>query len=292
MRISDLLSLNAIDVNAKASSKQEALRAAVALMVKTGVIKDEKAYFDAVLAREEESTTGVGQEVAIPHAKGDFVSKPALVAMVFRDGVEYDSLDGQPVKVLFLIAAPKSEGQDNAELEVLSRLSKLLMDPTTIEELKNSQDAASFLKTISKAEGVRVEEEKEAKEEAQKDSSLPEIVAVTSCPNGIAHTYMAEEGLETAAKKAGIKIKVETDGSAGVGNPLTEEEIKAAKGVIIAADASVEMTRFNGKHLISVSVSQGIKNADELIRVILSGEAPIYGNAEAATATNPKKLLI
>lgn len=290
MRISDLLSVNAIDVNAKASSKNEALKEAVALMVQTGVIKDEKAYFEAVLEREKESTTGVGQEVAIPHAKGDFVSKPSLVAMVFKDGVEYDSLDGLPVKVLFLIAAPKSEGQDNAELEVLSRLSKLLMDPTTIEELKNSADASSFLETISKVESERVEEEQEAQQEAKKDSSLPEIVAVTSCPNGIAHTYMAQEGLETAAKKAGVKIKVETDGSAGVGNPLTAEEIENAKGVIISADASVEMTRFNGKPLISVSVSQGIKNADELVRVILSGEAPIYGTADRNTSKENKKV--
>lgn len=286
MKVSDLLSIASIDVNASASSKNDALEKAVDLMMKTGVIKDKDAYFQAVLAREKESTTGVGDGVAIPHAKGDFVTKPALVGMVFKDGVDFESLDGEPAKVLFLIAAPKSEGQDNAELEVLSRLSKLLMDSAFVEKLINSKSAEEFLAVVSDAEKERISEETEKEAEAKKDSSLPEILAVTSCPNGIAHTYMAEEGLETAAKKLGVKIKVETDGSAGVGNPLTAEEIKNAKGIIVAADASVEMTRFNGKPVISVSVSQGIKNAEELIKAILEGRAPIQGGAVSTASSN------
>lgn len=278
MKVSDLLSIQAINVNAKASSKEDAIKQAVSLMVQTGVINDEQAYYDAVLEREKESTTGVGDGVAIPHAKGDFVTKPALVGMVFKDGVDFDSLDGQPAKVLFLIAAPKAKGEDNAELEVLSRLSKLLMDGNFVDSLINSNSEEEFLSIISNAEKERVEEEK-ANEEKQNDSSLPEILAVTSCPNGIAHTYMAQEALEKAGEKLGVKIKVETNGTVGVGNELTNEEIKNAKGIIIAADAHVEMERFNGKPLISTSVSKGINNAELLIQTILDGNAPIYGDA-------------
>lgn len=283
MKVADLLSVESIDVDAVASSKEIALKKAVALMVETGVIKDEDAYLKAVFEREKESTTGVGQGVAIPHAKGDFVSKPALVALVFKKGVAYDSLDGLPVKVLFLIAAPKSEGQDNAELEVLSRLSKILMDESIVQELEKAQSPEDFLAVVSGAERHRLTQEEKESEESESDSSLPEILAVTSCPNGIAHTYMAEESLENAAKKLGVKIKVETDGTIGVGNPLTAEEIKAAKGIIVAADASVEMTRFNGKPVLTVSVAQGIKSGEALVRAILEGRAPIQGGGEAST---------
>jgi len=244
----------------------------------------------AVFEREEESTTGVGDGIAIPHAKGDFVTKPALISIVFKDGVEFDSLDGEPIKVLFLIAAPKSSGEDNAELEVLSRLSKLLMDSEFVSKLQNSTNAEEFLKVVSEAEGERLEEEAKQEESKKEDNSLPEIVAVTSCPNGIAHTYMAQEGIEKAAEKLGVRIKVETDGSAGVGNPLTKEEIKNAKGVIIAADAAVEMTRFNGKPLIAVSVSKGINNAEELIKVILDGKASIYGSEDAKESNETNDL--
>lgn len=290
MKISDLLSVDSIDVNAQASSKKEALEKAVELMCKTGVINDKEAYLQGVFAREEESTTGVGGEVAIPHAKGDFVDKPALVGMVFKDGVEFESLDGMPVKVLFLIAAPKSQGENNAEIEVLSRLSTLLMDPDFIVKLENCGDAQSFLDAVVDAEAQKVEEIAKEEEEKALDTTLPEILAVTSCPNGIAHTYMAAEGLENAAKKMGVKIKVETDGTTGIGNPLTAEEIKNCKGIIVAADAAVEMTRFNGKPVLAVSVSKGINQAETLIQAVLDGKAAIYGDGEAAASLSDNDL--
>lgn len=277
MKLTDLLKPAYIKLGCKATSKEDALKQAVALMETTGAVKDSSAYEKGVFDREKESTTGVGDGVAIPHAKGDFVSHPALVALTFPDGVEFDSLDGQPAKVMFLIAAPESHGQDNDELAVLSRLSKLLMDETFVDELLKTKSSEEFLAVVSGAERHRLDEEAEAKAEQANASGYPEVLAVTSCPNGIAHTYMAEEGLENAAKKLGVRIKVETDGTAGVGNPLTPEEIKASKGIIVAADASVEMSRFKGKPLISVSVSKGISKAEDLIKAVLDGKAPVYG---------------
>ena len=281
MKISDLLTVSSIDVDASASSKLDALKQGVSLMMKTGAVKDEKAYLNGVLEREKESTTGIGEGVAIPHAKGDFVAKPALIAMVFHQGVEFASLDGEPAKVMFMIAAPKSNGQDNQELEVLQTLSKLLMNEQFVSDLLQAKDSVEFLNIIAKAEGAKLIQEKKIDEEIANTKTF-DILGVTSCPNGIAHTYMAQDGLIAAAKKAGLSIKVETDGAAGIEHALTAEEIKAAKAIIVAADASVEMTRFNGKKVLAVSVSKAINNADELIKLALSADTPIYHSDAAA----------
>ena len=233
MRITDLLSASSIDLNAKPLNKKEAIEQAVKLMAASGNITDIEAYTKQVIAREEESTTGVGEGIAIPHGKCSAVSRPGLAAMIIRDGVDYDSLDGEPVNVLFLIAAPDSE--DNVHLDVLSKLSVLLMDEEFIRKLKAAKDIGEFLEVIDNADS----ESKSIDERLQdtgtynagnSDTNPADryIVAVTSCPTGIAHTYMAAEGLEKAAKKAGCTIKIETRGSAGAKNVLTDEDIEKA----------------------------------------------------------------
>ena len=242
MRITDLLSASSIDLNAKPLNKKEAIEQAVKLMAASGNITDIEAYTKQVIAREEESTTGVGEGIAIPHGKCSAVSRPGLAAMIIRDGVDYDSLDGEPVNVLFLIAAPDSE--DNVHLDVLSKLSVLLMDEEFIRKLKAAKDIGEFLEVIDNADS----ESKSIDERLQdtgtynagnSDTNPADryIVAVTSCPTGIAHTYMAAEGLEKAAKKAGCTIKIETRGSAGAKNVLTDEDIEKAECIIVAADA-------------------------------------------------------
>lgn len=285
MRLADLLKTPAIEIDAKAASKKEAIGEAIALMAKTGALNDKVAYEKAVFAREEESTTGVGDGVAIPHAKGDFVTRPCLVAMVFRDGVAFDSLDGKPAQLLFLIAAPKTG--DNVELDVLSRLSKLLMDEKLIAALIAAPDADAFLAILSGAERHRIQEEVANKGRVVVN---PDIVAVTSCPNGIAHTYMAEEGLVEAAKRANLTIKVETDGASGVDNALTAQDIATAKGIIVAADAAVSMDRFEGRRVVNVAVSKAIKEPDHLVDAAVKGRAPVYhgqsGGKNAPVADN------
>ena len=281
MRITDLLSASSIDLNAKPLNKKEAIEQAVKLMAASGNITDIEAYTKQVIAREEESTTGVGEGIAIPHGKCSAVSRPGLAAMIIRDGVDYDSLDGEPVNVLFLIAAPDSE--DNVHLDVLSKLSVLLMDEEFIRKLKAAKDIGEFLEVIDNADS----ESKSIDERLQdtgtynagnSDTNPADryIVAVTSCPTGIAHTYMAAEGLEKAAKKAGCTIKIETRGSAGAKNVLTDEDIEKAECIIVAADAKVPMARFEGHKVIECQVSDGINKADELISQALSGDVPQY----------------
>lgn len=274
MRITDLLDVRSISLDAAPKNKQEAIDAAVALMVKGGKINDEEAYKKQVYAREEESTTGIGEGIAIPHGKCDAVDRPGLAAMVIREGVDFDSLDGAPVTLLFLIAAPNTE--DNVHLDVLSKLSMMLMDETFTESLRKAETPEQFLAIIDQADEEKksVDERLADAEEAKEDQV--KILAVTSCPTGIAHTYMAAEGIEKAAKAKNCFVKVETRGSGGAKNVLTEEEIEAADCIIVAADAQVPMDRFDGKKVIERQVSDGINKADELVELAISGNVPVY----------------
>lgn len=274
MRITDLLDVRSISLDAAPKNKQEEIDAAVALMVKGGKINDEEAYKKQVYAREEESTTGIGEGIAIPHGKCDAVDRPGLAAMVIREGVDFDSLDGAPVTLLFLIAAPNTE--DNVHLDVLSKLSMMLMDETFTESLRKAETPEQFLAIIDQADEEKksVDERLADVEEAKEDQV--KILAVTSCPTGIAHTYMAAEGIEKAAKAKNCFVKVETRGSGGAKNVLTEEEIEAADCIIVAADAQVPMDRFDGKKVIERQVSDGINKADELVELAISGNVPVY----------------
>ena len=286
MRITDLLDKRSINLNASPKSKNEALDMAVSLMAKSGKINDVESYRRKVYAREEESTTGVGEGIAIPHGKCDAVNAPGLAAMVIRDGVDFDSLDGEPVKILFLIAAPNTE--DNVHLDVLSKLSVLLMDEEFVGKLMSAADPDEFLKIIDSAD----EEAKSIDDRLGKDGKIQaKILAVTSCPTGIAHTYMAAEGLEKAAAKAGCTIKIETRGSGGAKNVLTEEDIREAECIIVAADAQVPMDRFDGKKVIECQVSDGINKADRLISRALSGDVQVYKSSDktAKASTDTKK---
>ena len=265
MRITDLLDSKSICLEGTPGSKNEALDQMVDLMARSGKINDLEAYRRQVYLREEESTTGIGDGIAIPHGKCDAVTRPGLAAMVVREGVEFDALDGEPVNLIFLIAAPNTE--DNVHLDVLSKLSVLLMDEKFVEDLKNAKTVDDFLQIVDAAD----EEKPDLDESLSADTSEKEskekckILAVTSCPTGIAHTYMAAEGLEKAAKAQNCWIKVETRGSGGAKNVLTEQEIQEADCIIVAADAKVPMERFHGKRLIECQVSDGISKADQLI---------------------------
>ena len=247
MRITELLDKRSISLTAAPASKSEALDMAVDLMAASGKIRDKEAYRKEVYLREEESTTGVGGGIAIPHGKCDAVEKPGLAAMVIKDGVDFDSLDGEPVNLIFLIAAPNTK--DNIHLDVLSKLSILLMDEQFSENLKKASTPEEFLQIIDEADEEKpdVDEQLAAQTESEPQEKACRILAVTSCPTGIAHTYMAAEGIEKAAKKAGCFVKVETRGSGGAKNVLTEEEIAEADCIIVAADAEVPMDRFHGK---------------------------------------------
>lgn len=273
MRITDLLDKRSIAFDKNPANKQETLDMAVDLMCASGKINDTEAYRKQVYLREEESTTGIGEGIAIPHGKGDCVSKPGLAAMVIKNGVDFDSLDGDPVTLLFLIAAPNTE--DNVHLEVLSKLSMMLMDEQFTEALRNATSAEEFLSIIDKADDERADIDEQLADTGNAESDF-KILAVTACPTGIAHTYMAAEALEKAGAKMGYPLKAETNGSGGAKNVLTDEEIAAADGIIIAADKTVEMARFNGKKLISTKVSDGIKKPEELIQRIIDGDAPVY----------------
>ena len=276
MRITELLDLRSISLDAVPASKQEALDMAVALMAKSGKIRDEEAYRREVYLREEESTTGVGGGIAIPHGKCDAVIRPGLAAMVIPNGVDFDSLDGEPVHLIFLIAAPNTK--DNVHLDVLSKLSVLLMDEQFSEKLRRAKTAEEFLRIVDEADAEKpdVDEQLAAQTMEEKEKKSFRILAVTSCPTGIAHTYMAAEGIEKAAKKAGCFVKVETRGSGGAKNVLTETEIQEADCIIVAADAEVPMDRFHGKRLIECPVSDGIGKADQLVECAMNGEVPVY----------------
>ena len=285
MRITDLLDKRSISLNAAPADKKETLDLAVELMAKSGKLADVEKYRAQVYAREEESTTGIGEGIAIPHGKCDAVKTPGLAAMVIKNGVEYESLDGEPVTLLFLIAAPNTK--DNVHLDVLSKLSVMLMDEKFTTSLRNAKSVEEFLQIIDAADesaksiddrlsdtGITTEEKKGFK-----------LLAVTSCPTGIAHTYMAAEALEKAAKAADCQIKIETRGSAGAKNVLTKEEIAAADCIIVAADAKVPMDRFDGKKVISCQVSDGIGKADQLVKQAMSGNVEVFHGESSETST-------
>ena len=285
MTIRDLLAAESINLNGTPAGKTEALNQCIDLMAKSGKIADVEKYRKGVFAREEEGTTGIGMGIAIPHCKSDAVTKAGLAAMVVKDGVDFESLDGTPAKIIFLIAAPNTE--DNVHLQVLSKLSVMLMDEQFTNSLINAGSVDEFLNIIDSAEKAKDEKEaaKEAKEpvEVKKDDVF--IVAVTACPTGIAHTYMAAEAIEKKAKELGYQVKVETRGSAGAKNVLTDDEIAKATGVIVACDTNVPTDRFDGKKVIECQVSDGINKAEELIKRIAAGDAPVFkasGKKEAS----------
>ena len=279
MRITDLLDARSILLNASPKSKNEALDQIVDLMVKSEKINDKEAYRKQVYAREEESTTGIGEGIAIPHGKCDAVTKPGLAAMVVKDGVDFDSLDGEPVTLMFLIAAPNTE--DNIHLDVLSKLSVLLMNEEFTESLRNAKTVEEFMNIINDADEKEagIDERLAGADEestAEETTGKVKILAVTSCPTGIAHTYMAAEGIEKAAKAKECAVKVETRGSGGAKNVLTAKEIEEADGIIVAADAQVPLDRFDGKKVIICQVSDGISKADELVDRVINGDVPVY----------------
>ena len=260
----------------------------VELMVRSGKINDAEGYRKLVYAREEESTTGIGEGIAIPHGKGDAVDRPGLAAMVVRDGVDFESLDNEPATLLFLIAAPNTK--DNVHLDVLSKLSMMLMDENFTASLRNAESPEKFLEIIDKADEEKKSVDERLSDVGEASENQVKILAVTGCPTGIAHTYMAAEGIEKAAKTKGCFVKVETRGSGGAKNVLTNKEIEEADCIIIAADTQVPMDRFDGKRLIERQVSDGINKADELIELAMSGNAPVYhsGNASARPAASAK----
>lgn len=285
MTIRDLLAAESINLNGTPAGKTEALNQCIDLMAKSGKIADVEKYRKGVFAREEEGTTGIGMGIAIPHCKSDAVTKAGLAAMVVKDGVDFESLDGTPAKIIFLIAAPNTE--DNVHLQVLSKLSVMLMDEQFTNSLINAGSVDEFLNIIDSAEKAKDEKEaaKEAKEpvEVKKDDVF--IVAVTACPTGIAHTYMAAEAIEKKAKELGYQVKVETRGSAGAKNVLTDDEIAKATGVIVACDTNVPTERFDGKKVIECQVSDGINKTEELVKRIAAGDAPVFkasGKKEAS----------
>lgn len=283
MRITELLDRKSISLVGAPQNKNEALDQMVELMVKSGKINDQEAYRRQVYAREEESTTGIGEGIAIPHGKCDAVSKPGLAAMVVKGGVDFDSLDGEPVTLIFLIAAPDTE--DNVHLDVLSKLSVLMMDEEFSGHLRNAKTVDEFLAIIDKADDEKESIDERLADTGIADSGQIKILAVTSCPTGIAHTYMAAEGIEKAAKERNCFVKIETRGSGGAKNVLTAQEIEEADCIIVAADAQVPMERFDGKKVIECQVSDGISKAGELLRRAISGDVPIY-HATAGTRTS------
>ena len=287
MTIRDLLAAESINLNGTPAGKTEASNQCIDLMAKSGKIADVETYRKGVFAREEEGTTGIGMGIAIPHCKSDAVTKAGLAAMVVKDGVDFESLDGTPAKIIFLIAAPNTE--DNVHLQVLSKLSVMLMDEQFTNSLINAGSVDEFLNIIDSAE--KAKDEKEAAKEAKAKEPVEVkkndifIVAVTACPTGIAHTYMAAEAIEKKAKELGYQVKVETRGSGGAKNVLTDDEIAKAAGVIVACDTNVPTDRFDGKKVIECQVSDGINKAEELVKRIAAGDAPVFkasGKKEAS----------
>lgn len=288
MKITDLINKDAIDLNVHISTKKELIKKATELMAQNGNIKDLEKYENLVLKREKEGSTGIGEGIAIPHGKGECITKPGLAAMVIPNGADFDALDGNKVNLLFLIAAPDTK--DNIHLDVLSRLSTLLMDAGFRENLLNAKSKDEFLKIIDDAENAKLN-----KNENQNNGY--ELLGITGCPTGIAHTYMAAEGLENAGKEMGHLIKVETQGQSGAQNVLTDAEIKRAKAIIIAADVNVDLSRFDGKRILRTGVTDGIRRPKELIEKALNDDIPIYhstgseddGNGENANSNKGGK---
>ena len=283
MRITDLLDRRSVSLTAAPKTKSETLDMAVDLMVKSEKISDREAYRKQVYLREEESTTGIGEGIAIPHGKCDAVKKPGLAAMVIQNGVEFEALDDEPVTLLFLIAAPNTE--DNIHLDVLSKLSVMLMDEEFTESLRNASSVDEFMDIIDRADSEKKDIDERLADTGSAEGTQAKILAVTSCPTGIAHTYMAAEGIEKAAKAKNCFVKIETRGSGGAKNVLTDQEIADADCIIVAADAKVPMERFDGKKVIECQVSDGISKADQLIDRAINGDAPVY-HAAAGSQTS------
>lgn len=293
MRITELLKKESIELGVKVSGKEEAIDKLIGLMAAGGRLNDKAGYKEGILAREALGSTAVGEGIAIPHAKVAAVKEPGLAAMVVPDGVDYEAFDGSLANLIFMIAAP--EGEADVHLEALSRLSTLLMDPDFKNDLIHVESKEEFLQLIDDKESERYEK-KARKEEKIAEDAAPEVqeplksaagyrvLAVTACPTGIAHTFMAAENLEQLGKKLGIPVKSETNGAEGAANVLTKEEIAAADGIIIAADKNVDMARFDGKHVVKASVSDGIQKGEELIKKAVSGEAPVYHHTGAAAS--------
>ncbi|NRT76597.1 MULTISPECIES: PTS fructose transporter subunit IIABC [Clostridium] len=281
MRIVDLLHKQGINLNFNPNTKEQCINELVDLMDKTGNLNNKEEYKKAILAREELSTTGIGDGIAIPHGKTSAVKKASLAAAICKKGVDYDSLDGQPAHLFFMIAVP--DNNDNLHLEVLARLSTILMDEAFRTSLIDCSDKEEFLRLIDKKEMEKFPEE--VKGEIEMNKSGYRVLAVTACPTGIAHTYMAAESLESKGKDMGVSIKVETNGSGGAKNVLTKEEIANAECIIIAADKNVEMARFDGKRVIKTKVADGIHKSAQLIEEAISGNAPIYHHAGGADSS-------
>ena len=294
MRITELLKRESIELDVAADSKEEAIDKLVSLMDAGGRLNDKAGYKEGILAREALGSTAIGEGIAIPHAKVEAVKEPGLAAMVVPDGVDYVAFDGSLANLIFMIAAP--EGEADVHLEALSRLSTLLMDPDFKNDLIHAESKEEFLQLIDDKESERYEK-KARKEETKASDAAPavhetaksgaagyRVLAVTACPTGIAHTFMAAENLEQLGKKMGIPVKSETNGAEGAANVLTKEEIAAADGIIIAADKNVDMARFDGKHVVKASVSDGIQKGEELIKRAVSGEAPVYHHTGAAAS--------
>ncbi len=269
MRIKDLLNKNSIELNASVNSKSEAIDKLISLQIAGGNISDATEYKKAILAREEHSTTAIGEGIAIPHAKSNSVKQPGLAVITVPNGIDYNSMDGKPSNLIFMIAAPEN---GDVHLEVLSRLMTMLMDKDFCKALLLAKTKEEFISVIDAKETEKFPD----KQPESKNNSAYRILAVTACPTGIAHTYMAAEALEKAGKDMGFPLKAETNGSGGAKNILTNEEIAAADGIIVAADKTVEMSRFDGKKVLSVKVSDGIKKPKELIQKIIDGNAPVY----------------
>lgn len=286
MKITNLINPNSIDLNAKVTDKQNAISELVELMFKGGNVKDKESYKTAILQREESSSTGIGDEIAIPHAKTSAIKEAGIAIMIVKDGVDYESLDGQNTKLFFMIGAPDN-GQDT-HLEVLSKLSTLIMTPGFKESILQANTKDEVLNIINKLEEEKFTVKEQTKQSL--DNEHYEVLCVTACPTGIAHTFMAAESLENKANEKGIKIKVETNGSTGAKNVLTKEEIEKAKCIIIAADKNVETARFNGKKVIQVRVAEGIKNPEKLLDRAISGDAPIFNSLHTNTENDEEKV--
>ena len=275
MRIIDLLKANAIELNSPVNTKEQAIDKLVSLHESVGNLQDVDEYKNAILARESQGTTAIGEGIAVPHAKSESVKVAGLSAITVDGGVNYDAPDGKASDILFMIAAPLD---GDLHLEILSRLMVMLMEPEFCQALRNAKSADEFLSIIDKKEQEKYPEEK-ATQVVKKD--VYRILAVTACPTGIAHTYMAAEALEKAGERLGYPLKAETNGSGGAKNVLTKKEIEECDGIIIAADKNVDMARFNGKPVVKTSVSNGINKPEELIQKIIDGKAPVYHSDEA-----------
>ena len=292
MKISDLLIKDRINLDVKSTDKVNIIKELARLHEKTGVLNDYDGYVKALMAREEQSSTGIGEGIAIPHAKTEFVKKPALAMGRKPEGIDYDSLDGEPATLFFMIAAP--DGANNTHIETLAKLSQLLLDDDFKEALENAATSDEIIEIINKTEAEKFPEENvQKKEEKPAETAIsaasgnaPYIIAATACPTGIAHTYMAAAALKKAAEEMGVKIKVETNGADGRKDILTTEDIKEAKGVILAINRNIEVDRFDGKPLIQVEAKEGINNAKELIQKVLDGQAPIFHASGSSAASS------